>query len=83
MITCLINLEASTLIITGALLATGATDNDLRIAIGALTAAIATLFGIVLTTARSTYKKLNECEDDRNKLWEKIAEMEHERNCRK
>ena len=78
MITCLVQLEASTLLFTGALLATGATDSDLRIAIATLTGAIATLFGIVIATARATYKKLNECEDDRNKLWQKIAEMEHD-----
>ena len=78
MMTCLIQIEASTLFFTGALLATGATDNDLRIAVATLTAAIATLFGIVLSTYRTTAAKLAECERDRNKLWQKIAEMEHD-----
>jgi hypothetical protein len=77
MMNCLIQLEASTLFFTTALLATGATDNDLRVAVGALTAAIATLFGIVISIYRTTAAKLNDCETDREKLWAKIAELEH------
>ena len=79
MMSCLIKLELSTLAVTGLIVATGASDNDMRIAIAALATAISILFGIVLTNAKTIAKKLAACEDDRADLWKKIAEMEHER----
>lgn len=83
----LIKLEAATLGVTGVILAVGATDNDMRIAIGALAGAIIVLFGIVMTAYRNiskkfdiTFEKLIECEQDRNDLRKTLGIPAHKQN---
>ena len=75
MMYCLIKLELATLTFTGFILALGASESDLRIAIGALAGAIVVLFGIVMAAYRNiqkkfdqTFEQLMDCENDRNEL---------------
>ena len=44
-------------------------------AITALAGVVALLYRQVQEHYRQTLEKLNECEDDRNRLWQVIAEM--------
>lgn len=49
--------------------------NCLMIAIGALSACVVALFAWFRANFKSVETKLTDCEDDRQKLWAKIAEI--------
>lgn len=52
------------------------TEHILIVGVTSLAGAVSFLFTLLLNFYRSVEKRLLECENDRVKLWERIAELE-------